>query len=40
MCHPLGHIQVVWEIKQLLFVLGLSHHLKQELMSEHIILNI
>lgn len=38
MCHRLGHIQVVWEIKQLLFASELSHHLKQELMSKHIIL--
>lgn len=28
---------MVWEIKQLLFVSELSHHLKQELMSKHII---
>lgn len=29
---------MVWEIKQLLFASELSHHLKQELMSKHIIL--
>lgn len=29
---------MVWEIKQLLFALELSHHLKQELMSKHIFL--